>query len=568
MGDDYSDKNRLSEEKSPYLQQHAEDPVNWQPWDEKALKRAERRNIPIFLSIGYSACHWCHVMQEESFRDDDVASILNENFVSIKVDREERPDIDRIYQEICQRVTGRGGWPLTVWLTPQRKPFYIGTYFPRDPKYGQRGLMDVLKRISDQWENDREELAERAEEWTDTLEEGAGKISGEFEPSEEGPLVEAADGLFEVADVKNGGFGRSGPKFPQTLSIEILLRAHFRTGRQEFRKVALKTLDSMTEGGIHDHLGGGFHRYSTDPEWKVPHFEKMLYDNALIPIVYLYGYQMTGERKYIETIEETFKFVGDEMEHTDGGFYSSLGARSEGEEGKFYVWSSDEIQDIIGDPSEANIFMERFGVSENGNFDGRNVLTISKSVDRLAKKHGIDGEELKNILEDAKNLVLEARGKRIRPPRDEKILAGWNGLMISALAKAAPVLGEGYEESAERALDFVKSSLWLEEEKELYRRYKNGERAVHGFLEDYAFLAQGSFDLYQATGEVEHLKFSLDLCRSIEGKFWDEESKSLYFTPSDGGELINRPQELTDLSTPSSTGIAVRILSTLSHLFR
>ncbi len=568
MSDTHSDENRLSGEKSPYLQQHAKDPVNWQPWDEKALGKAKERDIPIFLSIGYSACHWCHVMQEESFQDEEVASILNENFVPIKVDREERPDLDRIYQEICQRITGRGGWPLSVWLTPEQKPFYIGTYFPRNPKHGQKGLIDILEKMVNQWENNRRELVERAQKWTDSLgEEGGKEPLEEFEPSGEDPLIEAADRIFEKADLENGGFGKSGPKFPQPLSIEILLNANFLSERTEFKKVAFRTLDSMMEGGIFDHLGGGFHRYSTDPKWRVPHFEKMLYDNALLPIVYLYGYQTAKKKGYIETVERTFEFAENEMTSPEGGFYSSLGARSEGEEGKFYIWSPDEIRDTIGDSTYASIFMDRFGISEGGNFEGKNVLIISKSLDRLAKKYDIRETELKDILEDAKNQVMKARSERTRPPRDEKILAGWNGLMISALAKAAPILGKKYEKSAERALNFVKNSLWVGEENELCRRYKDGERAVHGFLKDYAYLAQGSFDLYQITGEVEYLKFSLDLCRSIENKFWDEKGKSLYFTPSEAGELITRPQELTDLSTPSSTGVSARILSTLSHMF-
>ncbi len=569
MGENYSNENRLSEEKSPYLQQHAKDPVNWQPWDEKALKSAREREVPIFLSVGYSACHWCHVMQKESFRDEEGASILNKSFVPIKVDREERPDIDQIYQEICQKVTGGGGWPLSAWLTPEGEPFYIGTYLPRNPKYGRKGFVEVLREIENMWEVDRGELVERAQRWTDALNMAPGReLWSEKESPEGDPLVEAADRIFEIADVENGGFGTSGPKFPHPLGIEVLMNAYFLTGRSEFEKVAFKTLDSMMKGGIHDHIGGGFHRYSTDPKWEIPHFEKMLYDNALIPLIYFHAYQMTGEKDYFKTVESTLDFLESEMRHPDGGFYSSQSAQSEGAEGKFYVWSLQEVREAIEDSETADIFVDRFGVSERGNFDGKNVLAISKNLDELAEKYGLGEGELEMVLKEAMERVMNAREKRSRPPRDEKILAGWNGLAISALARSSPILGKCYEESAESALDFVKDVLWDGEGKKLFRRYKDGESSVYGFLEDYAYLAQGSFDLYQVNGKVEHLKFSLDLCRSIRDKFWDEDAESLYFTPDDvDEELIVRPQQLTDLSTPSGTGSSARILSTLSHLF-
>ncbi len=562
------DKNRLSDEKSPYLQQHADDPVNWQPWDKTAFSGAKERDVPIFVSIGYSACHWCHVMREESFSDEEVASILNKKFVPIKVDREERPDIDQIYQKVCQMVTGQGGWPLSVWLTPNQEPFYVGTYYPKKSKHGRVGLIEVLKEISKLWNNKKEEILEKANEIKNALKSETEELQTRpEEPKREELLLETAEEIFELADLKNGGFGRYGPKFPQTSWIDILLTAYYRSNRSEYKETALKTLDAMMKGGIRDHIGGGFHRYSTDPKWTVPHFEKMLYDNALLPGIYISAYQLTGENEYLKIAQETFEFVERELTHPSGAFYSSLDARSEGEEGKFYVWKPEEIRKIIEDKGTEKLFLEYFGLSKEGNFEGKNVLRIKKNTKKLASKYNMDKKEVRKLLEKAKKDVFRARKKRLRPLRDEKILAGWNGLMISALAKGARLLGKRYEERAKNALNFLKDLLWDENKKLLYRRYKDGETTINGFLEDYAYLSKGAFELYQTTGEIEYLRFSRELCRSIIKRFWDEENSSLFYTDSEGEELMIRPQELTDSSKPSSTGIATTMLLNLSPIF-
>ncbi len=562
------DSNRLSSEKSPYLQQHANDPVNWQPWDDKALKGAKRRDVPIFLSIGYSSCHWCHVMQEESFSDEKVANILNKNFVPIKIDREERPDLDRVYQKICQKVTGQGGWPLSVWITPELKPFYVGTYFPRESKHGRSGFVDVLENILTKWKEEKDKIIEKAEKWSDALrknQELEVEERGDF--SKEEIFSEAAERAFEAADVERGGFGRSGPKFPQTTWVELLFKAFVSFDKPEYKDVGIKTLEAMMNGGIRDFVGGGFHRYSTDSKWTVPHFEKMLYDNALIPNAFLSGYQITGNDDYLNAAEETFRFLKKELYHQGEGFYSSLDARTEGEEGKFYVWKPSEIRDIIEDETLASIFIERYGISEDGNFEGKNVLTISKNLEKLSSKYGIGLEELEKKLEKAKQKLSQAREERTRPSRDEKILAGWNGLVISALARWSPLINQNYLELAEETLKFIRENLWDEQENKLYRRYKEEDVSVQAFLEDYAYLAQGAFDLYQVTSNPNYLDFARKLVMGIKEKFWEESTENLYFAPLESEEIISRPQDLQDQSTPSSVAVSLTLMIKLHPLF-
>ncbi|XGI82839.1 thioredoxin domain-containing protein [Halorutilales archaeon Cl-col2-1] len=563
--DSYTDTNRLGDEKSPYLQQHADNPVNWQPWDDEALEEARERDVPIFVSIGYSSCHWCHVMEEESFEDDEVAEALNENFVPIKVDREERPDIDRIYQTTCQIVAGGGGWPLSVWLTPDQRPFYIGTYFPKNPKRGQNGFLNLLGKLADDWENDRQKIEERADKWTRA-------VKGELELSEseetesgeadfDGVLEDGVQQAVRSADRKYGGFGDSGPKFPTPPRYRLLVSAYDQTGRSAL-KVAVESLDAMANGGLYDHVGGGFHRYVTDREWVVPHFEKMLYDNAEIPRLFLDAYRVTGKERYADVVEETFDFVEREMTSPEGGFYSTLDARSEGEEGKFYTWTADEVDDVLSE-DEAKLFRERYGVTESGNFEGSNVLTVSNSFDEIADEVGMGVEEVERLLEDAKAKVFEAREERVRPDRDDKILAGWNGLMVSALANSTCLDGsEDYIRIADDALGFVRENLWDSET--LYRRYKDGDVAVEGYLEDYAFVARGALDLYEATGDLDHLVFSLELARRIRNEFWDADDSTVYFTSETGESLVARPQEINDSSTPSSLGVTVDLLLSLS----
>ena len=559
-------RNRLAEEGSPYLSQHEDNPVNWQPWDDTALAAAKEQDKPIFLSIGYSACHWCHVMEEESFEDEAVAERLNENFVPIKVDREERPDIDSIYMTICQRVTGRGGWPLSAWLTPDGKPFYIGTYFPKEPQGQMPGFLDLLDNINDSWSDpdDRTEMKNRAEQWTDTAREkyDTPDHDGDNAVPGDDALDSAVRTALRSADDEYGGFGSDGPKFPQPGRVDLLLRAASRSGSSDALTAATTTLDAMANGGMYDHLGGGFHRYATDREWTVPHFEKMLYDNAGLPPLYLAGHQLTDAEGYVDTVEETLTFIERELTHPDGGFYSTLDARSGDEEGSFYVWTPEQVHDLLDDPA-ATLFCERYGVTDTGNFErGTTVLNVSATVEQLAAEHNLSTEEVKAELATARQTLFEARGERTRPPRDEKVLAGWNGMMISAYAQAARVLDAEYAEPARDALNFVTDHL-LDDAGRLQRRFIDGDTAGEGYLEDYAFLARGAFDLYQATGDPDPLGVALDLADTIVSAFWDAETKTIYFTSADGEELVTRPQELTDSSTPSSLGATVDLLCVL-----
>jgi uncharacterized protein YyaL (SSP411 family) len=566
--------NRLDEASSPYLRQHADNPVAWQPWDDEALSLARERDVPIFLSIGYAACHWCHVMEAESFADPGVAETLNEHFVPIKVDREERPDVDSVYMTVCQLVRGQGGWPLSVWLTPEGKPFFVGTYFPPEPKRGTPAFGDLLEDIAESWGNpdDRAEIEDRAEQWTDAV---AGELEETPDAPGEAPDAEfvdsAAAAAVRGADREYGGWGR-GQKFPQPGRLHLLLRAHDRTGRDEYRRVAVETLDAMAAGGLYDHVGGGFHRYCVDRDWTVPHFEKMLYDNAEIPRAFLAGYQLTGEKRYAEVSRETFAFVERELTHPEGGFYSTLDAQSEDEsgereEGAFYVWTPGEVREAVDDHTDADLFCDRFGVTEAGNFeDGRTVLTGSASVEDIADAYDLEPETVGERLEVAREQVFEVREERPRPPRDEKVLAGWNGLMVSAFAEGAVTLDAGYASVAEAALDFCQEHLWDEDRGRLNRRFKDGDVGIRGYLEDYAFLGRGALDTYQATGDVEHLAFALDLGRAVREAFYDGDEETLYFTPAGGESLVARPQEVTDASTPSSTGLAVQLLTALDHV--
>ncbi|QLG47559.1 thioredoxin domain-containing protein [Natrinema halophilum] len=578
---DPTSRNRLEEEESPYLRQHADNPVNWQPWDERALEAARERDVPIFLSIGYSACHWCHVMEEESFADEAVAEVLNENFVPIKVDREERPDVDSIYMTVCQLVRGQGGWPLSAWLTPEGKPFFIGTYFPKEGQRGQPGFRDLLDRISDSWTNgdDREEMEHRAEQWTDAakdrLEETADATGTDAGASAEPPssdiLETAADAIVRNADREFGGFG-SGQKFPQPTRLRVLARAYDRTGDEDYLDVLEQTLGAMASGGLYDHVGGGFHRYCVDRDWTVPHFEKMLYDNAEIPRAFLAGYQITGKGRYAEVVDETLAFVDRELTHDEGGFFSTLDAQSESletgerEEGAFYVWTPDEVEDVLEDEADAALFCKRYDISRSGNFEGQNQPNRVTPVSELAVGFDLEESEILKRLESARQRLFEAREERPRPDRDEKVLASWNGLMISTFAEAALVLGEDdHADTAVDALEFVRDRLWDEDEQRLSRRYKDGDVAIDGYLEDYAFLARGALDCYQATGDVDHLAFALELARIIEVEFWDAERGTLYFTPESGESLVTRPQELGDQSTPSAAGVAVETLLALDE---
>jgi uncharacterized protein YyaL (SSP411 family) len=508
-------------------------------------------------------------MEEESFEDDDVAAVLNDDFVAIKVDREERPDVDRIYQTICQRVTGRGGWPLSVFLTPDGRPFHVGTYFPKEPRRGTPGFLQLLGDVREAWNDpeQREEIENRADEWATAI---RGELDETPEPPEDADgsdadrLETAAQTAVRGADREEGGWGR-GQKFPQPGRLHLLLRAHADTGREPFREVAVETLDAMANGGLYDHLGGGFHRYTTDRDWTVPHFEKMLYDNAELPRVFLAGYQVTGEERYADLVRETFEFLRAELQHPEGGFYSTLDARSEGEEGTYYVWDPESVEAAIEADLDAELFRERFGVTPTGNFEGETVLTLDRGIDDLAAEFDLEPSAVQDRLARAKEQAKAARDERERPARDEKVLAGWNGLAISALAAGAVVLDPSWASVAADALAFVREHHWDPDSGTLRRRYADGVVTIDGYLEDYAFLGRGALDLYGATGEVEHLDFALDLVREIRARFWEADRETLYFTPAGGEDLVARPQEVTDRSTPSSTGVAVDLLARVSH---
>ncbi|NGM71512.1 thioredoxin domain-containing protein [Natronolimnobius sp. AArcel1] len=575
--DQPTERNRLDDEESPYLRQHADNPVNWQPWDEQALEAAREQDKPIFLSIGYSACHWCHVMADESFADEEVAEVLNENFVPIKVDREERPDVDSIYMTVCQLVSGRGGWPLSAWLTPEGKPFFVGTYFPKESQQNQPGFLELCQGLSESWSNpeERPEMENRAEQWTDAakdrLEETPDAVAGSEPPSSD-VLERVADAAVRSADRRNGGFGSGGPKFPQPSRLQVLARAFDRTGNDQYRDVLEESLDAMASGGLYDHVGGGFHRYCVDADWTVPHFEKMLYDNAEIPRAFLTGYQLTDEERYAEVVHETLEFVDRELTHEDGGFFSTLDAQSEDpetgehEEGVFYVWTPGEVQEVLGDETTADLFCDRYDITLSGNFEGTSQPNRVRSIESLSDEYDLAEDEIQERLESARETLFEAREQRPRPNRDEKVLAGWNGLMITTCAEAALVLGEDeYAEMATDALEFVRDRLWDDDEQRLSRRFKDGDVAIDGYLEDYAFLARGALTCYEATGEVDHLAFALELARVIDAEFWDSEAGTLYFTPESGESLVTRPQELGDQSTPAAAGVAVNVLLALDH---
>jgi len=570
---EHAGRNRLDEEASPYLRQHADNPVHWQPWDERALAEARERDVPIFLSVGYAACHWCHVMEEESFEDEAIADRLNEQFVPIKVDREERPDLDSIYMSVCQMVTGRGGWPLSAWLTPDGRPFYVGTYFPPEPKRGSPGFRQLLEDIAASWRDDREEIEERADEWAAAAADDLSSVPDTpGEAPDEETLRAATDAVVRSADRDHGGFGRSGPKFPKPGRIDLLLRAASALGDESALAVAREALDAMAAGGLYDHAGGGFHRYATDREWTVPHFEKMLYDNAELPRVYLDAHRLTGAPRYARVARETLAFLDRELSHPDGGSHATLDARSEPPagrdgpvEGGYYVWTPAEVDDAIDDDLTARLARERFGVTEEGNFeDGTTVLTAATSHAALAERHDLPADEVVERLTTARLALFDARAERPRPARDEKVLAGWNGLAVSAFAAGARTLDPALAARAESALSFVRDHLWDGDAGLLRRRFADGDVKGRGYLEDYAFLGRGALDVYQATGEVEPLAFALDLGRAVRERFWDDDDGTLYFTDAEGEALLTRPQEVRDASTPSSLGVATDLLHSLS----
>jgi uncharacterized protein YyaL (SSP411 family) len=561
---DLHQTNRLADETSPYLKQHAHNPVDWYPWGPEALERARKLDRPIFLSVGYSACHWCHVMEHESFENAETARILNEHFISIKVDREERPDIDQIYMTAVQLLTGQGGWPMSVFLTPDLKPFYGGTYFPPDERYGRPSFKRVLLALADTWRTRRDELVRSAGEITQHVQE-AGKVRGQTSALDVRLLRDAVTYLRRIFDSTYGGFG-GAPKFPHTTDLRLLLRAWKRFGDDEALEMARLTLNRMASGGIYDHLGGGFHRYSTDERWLVPHFEKMLYDNALLSVAYLEAFQATGEPLYRQVVEDTLAYVLREMTSREGAFYSAQDADSEGVEGKSFVWSAEEVNGVLGEPA-ASEFTYVYDVTPSGNWEGRNILHRNKTDEQDARMLNMPLSELRRIVREARFRLLEVRNRRVQPGRDEKILTSWNALMIKAFAEAAQVLEKPeYARSASRAAAFILTGM-RDPDGFLFRTCTAGSRArLRAYLEDYSYLIDALVSLYEATFEARWIEEAVRLAALMVDQFWDEESGGFFYTGRDHEVLISRTKDPQDSSIPSGNSMAAMGLLRLGKI--
>ncbi len=561
--------NRLVDEKSPYLLQHAYNPVDWYPWSEEAFEKAKKEDKPVFLSIGYSTCHWCHVMEHESFEDPEVARLMNDAFISIKVDREERPDIDKMYMQVAQMMTGRGGWPLTIIMTPDKEPFFAGTYIPKGDRFGQAGMLSMIPQIIDIWKSDRSRV---------------GKITDQIKQSLSDPEtlehVKLGHGSIEQMvsvqasrfDEINGGFGRS-PKFPTPHNLMLLLRHWKKTGDEFSLLMVEKTLQKMRAGGIFDHVGYGFHRYATDAHWLLPHFEKMLYDQAMLAMVYAEAYQATRNDQYADVVKEILTYVMRDMRSPEGAFYSAEDADSEGEEGKFYVWSEEEIRSILTN-KEAEAFVKVLNIQEDGNFYdeatrdkvGTNIPHVTSSLNDAARALKTDEESLSVLLENTREKLFRKREKRIRPLRDDKVLTDWNGLMIAALAKAARILDDPeYAQSAELAVQFILKTMHRYDGI-LMHRFREGEISVPAFLDDYAFLVWGLLELYETTFDVQYLKTARNLNQDMLDHFWDTKDGALFFAGDYSEKLLVRQKEAYDGAIPSGNSIAMLNLIRLARL--
>jgi uncharacterized protein YyaL (SSP411 family) len=557
--------NRLINEKSPYLLQHAYNPVDWYPWGEEAFQKAREEDKPIFLSIGYSTCHWCHVMERESFEDQEVADILNKYFVAVKVDREERPDVDHIYMNVCQALTGQGGWPLTILMTGEKQPFFAGTYFPKQAAYGRTGVVELLSAVAERWLQDKTELIAYGRDMVKALQtEQDKRISSKALTPR--VLEVGFQQLSQSFEPEYGGFSYA-PKFPTPHNLMYLLRYWRRTKEQEALLMVEHTLTAMRRGGIYDHLGYGFARYSTDNEWLAPHFEKMLYDNALLCEVYLEAYQCTGNADFARVAEEILAYVGRDMTSPEGGFYSAEDADSEGEEGKFYVFTRTEVIEVLGEKNGA-IFADYYGITADGNFEhGASILnTIRTNIDEFAKLRGFSSEQFEMLREQWRSQLLAVRSKRIPPYKDDKILTAWNALMIVAFAKAARVLGRAeYIENARKALDLIYSKL-MRLDGRLLARYREGEAAHLAYLDDYAFFLQALIEMYEATFEPQYIAQAIEIAKDIKRLFWDEGQGGFYFAGADAEKLILRPKELYDGATPSGNSAAALVLLQLADI--
>ena len=562
--------NRLIHEKSPYLLQHAENPVDWYAWEPEAFEKARKENKPIFLSIGYSTCHWCHVMAHESFEDPEVARLMNEVFICIKVDREERPDIDNIYMRACQKMTGSGGWPLTILMTPDKKPFFAGTYIPRESHHGRLGMLDLVPRIKEVWDTQHADILKFADQITASLNQlSQGSTGDELDKS---TLKTAYEQLSSRFSEQYGGFGNA-PKFPSPQNLLFLLRHWQSTNDEKALRMVVKTLQSMQEGGIYDHIGFGFHRYSTDSHWLVPHFEKMLYDQAMLAMAYIEAYQATGKKELRETAKKIFTYVLRDMTDSKGGFYSAEDADSEGVEGKFYVWTEDEIRKVLKG-EEADLIINVYNIDKTGNFrdeasgknTGANILHLEKTLTEVAFKNKTSVDELKERVEAARQKLFTARNKRIHPHKDDKILTDWNGLMIAALAKGAQVCNEPeYAVAAKRAADFILTDMRRPDGRILHR-YRDGHAAILANVDDYAFLIWGLLELYETVFDVHYLQTALNLNSEMIRYFWDEQNGGFYFTADDAEELIVRQKDIYDGAIPSGNSVAVLNLFRLARI--
>lgn len=564
-------RNRLQHEKSPYLLQHEQNPVDWYPWGDEAFAMAQKENKPIFLSIGYATCHWCHVMEKESFEDQEVADLLNRDYVCIKVDREERPDIDQVYMDVCTRLTGSGGWPLTIFMTPDKQPFFAGTYFPKTSRMNRPGLVDYLPLIANRWAEQPEEFLDRAQQIISSLQEDS-ELNRHNRPIRSEIFSRTTVQLKQRFDKKFGGFGEA-PKFPSPHNLTYLLRRHRRTGDADLLQIVIQTLNAMRSGGMYDQIGFGFHRYSTDREWLVPHFEKMLYDQAGLAQAYLEAYQVTKDETFAQTAREIFTYVLRDLTGEHGGFYSAQDADSEGEEGLFYLWTTDEVQTILGNKAGIE-YCDIYNMTEDGNYldemtrknTGKNIPHLTEPFIQRAQSKEIPADLLAENLEKSREQLLAKRRLRIPPLTDDKILTAWNGMMISALAEGGRILGDQkYVTAAEAAADFILKTMRKPEGK-LLRRYREGDAAIDAFAEDYAFLAKALLDLYRATFNPVRLQQAIELSEQMTQMFFDIRTGLLYETEESNRELIVRPKNLFDGAHPSTNSIALQLYARLNLL--
>jgi uncharacterized protein YyaL (SSP411 family) len=583
--------NRLARERSPYLLQHAQNPVDWYPWGDEAFTKARSEDKPVFLSIGYSTCHWCHVMEHESFENEAIAAVLNDQYVAIKVDREERPDVDRVYMTFVQATTGSGGWPMSVWLTPELKPFYGGTYFPPESKYGRPGLVDILQEVARVWKAERGKVVDSAEALTVRL-----RSMEQAAPSAEIPgaaaLEKTVQQFRDAFDPRNGGFG-DAPKFPRPSELLFLLREHARAAAPQSAEMVLRSLRAMALGGMRDHIGGGFHRYSVDARWRVPHFEKMLYDQAQLVLAFVEAAQVSGDPFYAEVAEDTLLYVMREMTDAGGGFYSAEDADSippdqagapsaQKKEGAYYLWTAEELDALL--EGDARIVKARFGVEPGGNapqdpqqeFTGRNLLYVARSIDDIAKDTGAPPDELVATLQRARLRMFKERLGRPHPQRDDKILAAWNGLMIAGFARMARALrglgadgrtaGKPYLDAARRAASFIREQMWNASSGVLLRRYREGHAEIDGYAEDYAYMIHGLLELFQADPQPMWLEWAIALQRRQDELFWDEEAGGWFSTTGHDPSVLLRMKEDYDGAEPTASSVSVLNLLTLSHL--